>query len=471
MALNRHERRRQARAEGRAHRSQATESATAIRLQTLRQQMSHAYHGDRFAEALAFGGAMLKLTPQDPQLLGMMALIAARLGQNEEALAHLRAERRVLDRVAGNPQSYRGLCGLLIQLGQADEAEAALTHALSKWPDEAVLNAQYATLLWDGQRLDAAARHAEAAVAHAPGDAEIWRLLGAISLSRGDPARAAEAYGQAATLAPDGDDIAHVQGVSLLASGRPQEALEVCDAWLARRPVDIEVLALKGHALQEAGRIEEARRLFDFDRFVTGRTIGVPEEYPDLDAFNAALEAHVMAHPTLLTPPEGDPKYHHPALKISADLLADAPGPVAALEREMRRAVDDYFAALGEDAGHPFVAQRPARYKLYAWAAVLDRQGNQHQHIHKDGYLSGCYYLRVPQEVSAADNGAGGDIAGGFEVGRPPDEYGCRQPQMTRQYRPQEGLMLLFPAYFYHRTIPFTSSQRRICIAFDVMPA
>jgi len=31
--------------------------------------------------------------------------------------------------------------------------------------------------------------------------------------------------------------------------------------------------------------------------------------------------------------------------------------------------------------------------------------------------------------------------------------------------------MLLFPAYLYHRTIPFTSSQRRISIAFDVMPA
>lgn len=471
MAPNRHERRRQARAEGRAHRSQANESAAAARLQALREQITQAYQGDRLAEALGFGAAMLKLSPQDPQLLGMMALIAARLGRQKEALAHLRAQRRVLDRVASGPDSYRGLCGLFIQLGQADEAEAALTHALSKWPDAAGLHSQYAALLWDGQRLDAAARHAEAAVAHAPGNEETWRLLGAISLIRGDPARAAEAYGQSAALSPEGPDIAHFQGVSLLAAGRPEDTLEVCDAWLARRPVDVEVLALKGHALQEAGRLEEARRLFDFDRFVVGRTIDVPTGYADLDAFNAALEAHVLAHPTLRMPPESSPKYHHPALKISEDLLAGERGPVAALEREMRRAVDDYFAALGEDAGHPFVAHRPARYKLYAWAAVLDRQGNQHQHIHKDGYLSGCYYLRVPEEVLAAENGAGGDIAGGFEVGRAPDEYGCRQPQMTRQYRPHEGLMLLFPAYFYHRTIPFTSSQRRISIAFDVMPA
>jgi hypothetical protein len=30
--------------------------------------------------------------------------------------------------------------------------------------------------------------------------------------------------------------------------------------------------------------------------------------------------------------------------------------------------------------------------------------------------------------------------------------------------------MILFPSYFYHRTIPFESSQRRISIAFDAVP-
>lgn len=469
MAPNRQERRRQARAGATA--SGAAGGAAAARLQTLREQTSLAYRSGHLAEALAGCDAMLRLAPHDPQILGMAALIAARLDRHKEALVHLRAQRRVLDRIATHPDSYRGLCGLFIQLGRPDEAEAALKRALAKWPEAAGLHAQYAALLWDGQRLDAAARHAERAVAHAPGDAEGWRLLGAISHSRGDPARAAEAFGRAAAMVPDAPDIAHFHGAALLASGRPEEALRVCDAWLARRPTDVEVLALRGHALQEAGRVEEARRLFDFDRFVSRRTIPVPEGYADLDAFNSALEAHVLAHPTLLTPPRDDPKYHHPALRISDDLLAGERGPVAALEREMRRAVDDYFAALGEDAGHPFVAHRPARYKLYAWAAVLDRQGNQNQHIHKDGYLSGCYYLRIPPEVSAAEEAAGGDIAGGFEVGHPPDEYGCRQPHMTRQYRPHEGLMLLFPAYLYHRTIPFTSAQRRISIAFDVMPA
>jgi hypothetical protein len=30
--------------------------------------------------------------------------------------------------------------------------------------------------------------------------------------------------------------------------------------------------------------------------------------------------------------------------------------------------------------------------------------------------------------------------------------------------------MLLFPGYFFHDTVPFTSTQTRISIAFDVVP-
>ncbi|MFQ6018117.1 MAG: putative 2OG-Fe(II) oxygenase, partial [Kiloniellaceae bacterium] len=36
--------------------------------------------------------------------------------------------------------------------------------------------------------------------------------------------------------------------------------------------------------------------------------------------------------------------------------------------------------------------------------------------------------------------------------------------------QPEEGLMLLFPSYFYHRTIKFETAETRISIAFDVVP-
>ena len=39
-----------------------------------------------------------------------------------------------------------------------------------------------------------------------------------------------------------------------------------------------------------------------------------------------------------------------------------------------------------------------------------------------------------------------------------------------RFVRPQEGLLLLFPSYFYHRVRPFRSDRPRISVAFDVVP-
>ena len=59
---------------------------------------------------------------------------------------------------------------------------------------------------------------------------------------------------------------------------------------------------------------------------------------------------------------------------------------------------------------------------------------------------------------------------GFFELGRPPEEFAIAEPTGIMPVKPEPGLMILFPSYFYHRTIPFVSDQRRISIAFDVMP-
>ena len=43
-------------------------------------------------------------------------------------------------------------------------------------------------------------------------------------------------------------------------------------------------------------------------------------------------------------------------------------------------------------------------------------------------------------------------------------------PMPTQALQPIEGQMFLFPGYFYHRTIPYHSSEERISIAFDLVP-
>ncbi|NIR28181.1 MAG: hypothetical protein GWN84_02375 [Gammaproteobacteria bacterium] len=87
-------------------------------------------------------------------------------------------------------------------------------------------------------------------------------------------------------------------------------------------------------------------------------------------------------------------------------------------------------------------------------------------HVHLDGYLGGVYYVELPDAMREASD----DRAGWFELGRAPDEFDLEAEPEVCAIRPEEGRMILFPAYFYHGTVPFESGQRRISIAFDVVP-
>ena len=66
--------------------------------------------------------------------------------------------------------------------------------------------------------------------------------------------------------------------------------------------------------------------------------------------------------------------------------------------------------------------------------------------------------------------GTGDDgTAGWIEFGRPYWDFQIRAEPETRLIEPEEGLMLLFPSYMFHRTLPFAGAGERISIAFDVL--
>jgi len=97
------------------------------------------------------------------------------------------------------------------------------------------------------------------------------------------------------------------------------------------------------------------------------------------------------------------------------------------------------------------------------WAVVLNAQGHQVPHIHPSAWLSGVYYVEVPEIVSGSD-----DHAGWIEFGSRPQHFHARSEPAVRYFEPKEGL--LFPSYIYHRTVPYDAEQRRISMAFDVIP-
>ena len=45
-------------------------------------------------------------------------------------------------------------------------------------------------------------------------------------------------------------------------------------------------------------------------------------------------------------------------------------------------------------------------------------------------------------------------------------------PPLAAEYtvRPEVGMLVLFPSYFWHGTVPFSSNQARLTVAFDAVP-
>jgi hypothetical protein len=94
----------------------------------------------------------------------------------------------------------------------------------------------------------------------------------------------------------------------------------------------------------------------------------------------------------------------------------------------------------------------------------LRSQGYHTNHIHPEGWISSALYVVLPDEVREGE----GD-AGHLQFGVPPAELGIAVPP-RRSVKPEVGVLSLFPSYMWHGTVPFSSEQPRITVAFDLVP-
>jgi hypothetical protein len=89
------------------------------------------------------------------------------------------------------------------------------------------------------------------------------------------------------------------------------------------------------------------------------------------------------------------------------------------------------------------------------WSVRLE--GGRHRpHFHPEGVVSGTYYLSVPPV----------DNKGSIYFGVPP--FAIPDPlEPLAEVTPEEGLLILFPSYFFHGTRAAALGYRRETLAFD----
>jgi uncharacterized protein (TIGR02466 family) len=97
--------------------------------------------------------------------------------------------------------------------------------------------------------------------------------------------------------------------------------------------------------------------------------------------------------------------------------------------------------------------QKVLKNELSGWAVSLTKGGYQKRHIHPEAVVSGVLYIKLSDE-SRSFSQNGGNLLFYYA-------------HCSRMITPQEGMVVLFPSYLAHETIPLTNDHERICIAFN----
>lgn len=402
----------------------------------------------------------LALRPDVAQIHFNLGSLLQRRGQLEAARDRFRQAVALQPDYA---EAHNNLGNALQDLGEIDAALVAYGRAISLRPNFPEPHNNTGLAL---RKLD---RHADSATAIRralkinPAYAPAIVNLGLALRSLERPEEALQAFDRALQLTPDAANVWCFKGGALLEACRPEQAREALERCLALEPTNRTALAYRLVSMQELGEQSEPPLLRDLYRHVGADDIACPPGFASLAAFNDALARHVRAHPTLSHEAAGRATRHG---AHTGNLLDGDKGPVAALEALITARVCDYLARLPMHPTHPYACYPLREWRLVAWAVVMDSGGHQIPHIHPAGWLSGVYYVRLPRCVGESAE----DYAGWIEFGRPPDSLRCRAEPLTRRICPREGRLLLFPSYYYHRTIPFESKEPRISIAFDVLP-
>jgi uncharacterized protein (TIGR02466 family) len=379
-------------------------------------------------EARALAERLLALAPETSQARHTFSAVFSKATEPSDLARGL---EQALKLVALEPAHAGALDCAAIMFGKLGDAEQALAHArraVAAAPALPIYTATLVRLLEQFGRVDEAVAVLAERLPLLPSDATLARLEATVKLERGDPLGAEAALERALALAP----------------------------------ADQASIALLGLALQLQGKEEAAATLLGLDRFIASVELTAPPPFCDIAAFNCALAEDIRGHSRLRYEPVGL------AAKggyLTEDLLADRTEAILGFERALRRAIDAYVAALPHDAAHPFLRLNPSRYRLNLWATRVAAQGVIDTHIHDASWLSGAYYVELPPAL-----GAGEDRSGWIEFGRPHRGLPAPPESALRSIRPAAGMLLLFPSYLYHRTLPFAGEGERISISFDLTP-
>jgi hypothetical protein len=251
---------------------------------------------------------------------------------------------------------------------------------------------------------------------------------------------------QRLTAAPSDYTSLRVAARVLLGRGEAERLWSLSVELRARGASGSWFLALTAAGAAALGREDEFRALIDPERWFSATQL------PVADGVNQGLAAELLA-------------LRSSAAEIRIDRLEALGGRITQqLLGKIRTAVEAYVEDRRGFTDHPLIAAEPAAAELHSWAIYVHDHQHHGWHIHGAGWISGVYYVAVPQPEPADPSHPGAIEFGPYPFDRAEENFRALRWHLT----PQPGLLLLFPSYYGHRTWPTGVADLRISIPFDV---
>lgn len=413
------------------------------------------------------------------------------------------AARRAISLGVTAPETRLVLARALQSQGRLDEAERAFEAALELRPNYAEAHRDYAQLVWmrNGD-VELALQKLDSSLA-ATGETGPLQLIRSIALEYANElSRALTAAEMGIKSAPNHSELLLQAAHLCLLTNHPQRALEfarrarnsdggvrtqttLCEislalgdldgaqslvAWLKQAIPDNQYVIALGATLWRLQGDTRYASLFNYDELVSAQQLIPPAGWPSLEHFLRAVGSELDGMHRFTSHP------FHQSLRGGGQLTFSEDDMARPLLRELFNcigiSVSNYLVRLGRGTD-PVRSRNTLRSHFTgAWSVRLPSGGSHVDHVHPNGWISSACYISLPATLGDGDAvspSSRSDRSGWLRLGQPGI---VTKPLLGPEYfvKPQPGTLVLFPAYMWHGVEPFKGDERRLTVAFDLVP-
>ena len=411
-------------------------------------------------------GKALRLNPYMEATLLSLGGVYKELGDQEAAIG---AYYKAIELNPFYVEAHEALKLIFWDLGERARLDESYYRACEIFPQSSEVHSNLGRALGFSQRFEEAERALKKSLELDPQNAEAHNQLGQVHAKHGRFEEAVAEHKEAIRF-DGGNALYHEElGNTLILAGEYREAVNVLFKSHEMNPRGSSILGALTIAMKEAGD-NRVSYFINNDKFVTTRYIDVPDGFDSLDDFNDAL------HKELVTRHDAEPHWgdfswppgqtQHGGTQIPDNVFGNPSGTVAILKQQISKAMAEYLGGLKHDPDHPFLRYLNPDFRFTgAFSNIIHPSGYDGSHIHPEGWISGVYWVKMPDLPE--ENWEAGE--GCTHFGEPPPHLISDRNKMDVLVRSRAGMTAFFPSYYWHGVRPFGGDDTRHAIAFDII--